>query len=292
MKLISFSGGATKIPGLLGVAEAFVSTGVKPDILAGVSSGAITAAIYGMGLTKQSRDLIMNMTLDTIFDIKPVNKKGKFTLCALWRLINGKSSLGRMGSLEKLMRQVITQDLYEAYQDTPSTPPVLVMAVNFSDGSRKLWNLKEEPYELGIKAIMASCSIPVMAEPVEIEGKFYFDGGLRDHNPIIKILEDFSGITKAIGVYSRPEDHKILPSTFKRKIFPILTRSVDILNLEVSKSDELMSLLLSEREKIEMENIFLPAVMHHLYDTDPVRIKKLNQEGYLAGLDCQLAKKF
>ena len=45
------------------------------------------------------------------------------------------------------------------------------------------------------KALRASSSIPILAEPVKINGRLYFDGGISDPIPIEKSIELFKRIS-------------------------------------------------------------------------------------------------
>jgi predicted acylesterase/phospholipase RssA len=288
MKLLSLSGGATKIPGLFGCTEAVLARGWQPDIWAGVSSGALTAAIFGIGVAEQARPLILDMSLDTIFDRKPVNEKGGFTLQALWRILTGAPSLGSMGNLDKLLRTIITKEKFSDYLTSATSKPVYVMAVNFVDGSRQLWNLKKCSHQEALSALLASCSIPVMCPPVWIDGIPYVDGGLRDHNPVNKVLEEAPSLSSVLAIYSRPEHYKILHPDYRARVLASLMRSIDILNVEVSKGDESLSLALADVMGLRLENIFLPAVMKSLYDVDRGRIQELYRRGYLEGVTSKL----
>lgn len=287
-KVLSISGGATKIAGLLGVAESLKDKGYRPEVIAGVSSGSIIAILYATGLLSQVRTEILNMNLDTIFDIKPVNSKGKFTLRALWRLIQGKDSLGRMGNLEKLIRKYITTSVWGRFLHNENAPDVIVMAVDFLSGSRKTWNLKGLDYETAIKVIMASCSIPIMTPPVVIDNTPYYDGGLRDHNPSPKVIEIYGPHLDIVSIYSRPEDYRVLDGYPVSRMIPIMSRTIEILNIEVSKGDEDYTKLISQMIGTDNQYIYLPPIMQHLYDTDHTRLRKLYFEGYRAALQINI----
>ena len=55
------------------------------------------------------------------------------------------------------------------------------------------------------KALEASCSLPVIFPPVEIDGIKYYDGGLSNPIPIDKLVRD--GHRKALIVLTRPEGY-------------------------------------------------------------------------------------
>ncbi len=55
------------------------------------------------------------------------------------------------------------------------------------------------------KALVASCSLPIMFRPVEIDGNLYMDGGLADSIPYKKAMQD--GCDKIIVVLTRERSY-------------------------------------------------------------------------------------
>src|SRR5687767_5122260 len=127
MKHLGISGGGTKIAGLYGVAEALlVEKKFKPDIISGISAGAILSLPLALGKFKEVKELVLNFTLDDFFSKKPVKQNGKFTLGALWRVLSGKPYLGKQGELEKKLRAIVSQEEFLAYQKDDSKPVCIV----------------------------------------------------------------------------------------------------------------------------------------------------------------------
>lgn len=56
------------------------------------------------------------------------------------------------------------------------------------------------------KVLGASCAIPTVCRPVEVDGERYFDGGVADPVPINKALEE--GADKIVLVLTKPEDYR------------------------------------------------------------------------------------
>ncbi|MEG0377750.1 MAG: patatin family protein, partial [Eubacterium sp.] len=57
--------------------------------------------------------------------------------------------------------------------------------------------------------IAASTALPFMSKPVEIDGKYYMDGGIADSVPVNKALAD--GNEKAVLVLTRPKGYRKEP---------------------------------------------------------------------------------
>ena len=74
-------------------------------------------------------------------------------------------------------------------------------------------------------AIKASCALPIICEPVELDGKHYVDGSIADPIPFLHLLEQ--GCDKVIVVltgseHARPTDYKKAPHPEKGRRSNIL----------------------------------------------------------------------
>lgn len=88
---------------------------------------------------------------------------------------------------------------------------------------------------------------------------------------------------KSISIFSRPEDYKVLPEDFDdRNIISVLSRYVDITNVEISKNDESQIDKLCQTKGIKNNKVFLPRVMQSVYDTDKSRLKEIYEKGAIA----------
>lgn len=59
----------------------------------------------------------------------------------------------------------------------------------------------------------ATCSVPMLCDPVEIDGKHYLDGSIADSIPIERAMEQ--GCDKVIIVLTKPESH-VVPTDYRR----------------------------------------------------------------------------
>ena len=86
--------------------------------------------------------------------------------------------------------------------------------------------------------VLASASIPVYTPPFKYNGYYYYDGGVRDHNPGPWVLENHGkDITNLISVYSRPADYNMIDQNWSPKnVYKVLERTIEILQVEISKS--------------------------------------------------------
>ena len=78
-----------------------------------------------------------------------------------------------------------------------------VLAYDAKNGTAHYFDksdMKQDHY----KIFSASCCLPVVCKPVEIDGIPYYDGGLADPVPVKKMLED--GCDKVVVILTKPRD--------------------------------------------------------------------------------------
>lgn len=292
MKHLGISGGGTKIAGLFGVAEALIlEKKFKPDVISGISAGAILSLPLALGKLDEVRELVLNFTLDDFFSSSPVKENGGFTGAAIWRVLTGKPYLGKQENLEKKLRSIVSEAEFLAYQKDNTKAACIVGAVDFITGGRKFFNLKKVSYADFPKVVNASSSLPIFTKgfqmKVDGEDTYLYDGGVRDHIATAYILEESEykdQFDESISIFSRPEDFKVLPNEFNDKnVMAILSRYIDITNVEVSKNDEFHLDEVCRVKKIRNVKLYLPRVMKTVYDTDPQRLRQIYQAGLVEG---------
>jgi NTE family protein len=175
---IVLSGGAARCFTHLGVLKALEEFGMKPDIISGVSAGAIAGALYADGFTPE--EILEIYTRKSIFEFMQmtVPKTGIFKPTGL--------------------RETLIKNLRATTFDQLKVP-LVVTATNLIDG-------KSEYFREGdlIEAILASSCIPVLFEAVIINNIPYIDGGIMNNLPVEPIADVCK---KLIGVYINPTGH-------------------------------------------------------------------------------------
>lgn len=286
-KALFLSGGSTKFVGLASAAIRLYQLGYRPDIIGGVSAGSIVTLPLVLGYHDKLLEIGVNLDFKSMFEIPPLNKKGKITIKSAFRMLFGKNSLG-IQNLKPIISSIITEEDFKRYQ-LEDHPVIYILAVNPTDGSRKLWNLKDENinYEKYLKIISASSQIPVVTQPEYIDGEYYYDGGIRNHTPSTKILSIRDDISKFISIYSRPKDFRKIDTSWDKNVFKVLMRTTQIMTFEISKRDEEMERLIAENKNIEFKQLFLPTVLNSMFDTNPNLLQIILKEG-VDVVDCNI----
>lgn len=172
---IALGGGGVRGFAHLGVLKALEEKGIRPDIISGVSAGALVGAFISSGYTyEKTLKILQNKSLMAYSKLQ-YPKYGLFSLDGLKKDIQKYIKIKR---IEKLKI------------------PMFITVSNLNDG--RVEYVKEGDLTT---YLLASASIPVLFSPVLIDGKLYSDGGLFDNLPISPLLHKCDVI---IGVNVSP----------------------------------------------------------------------------------------
>ncbi len=172
---IVLSGGAARGYAHLGVLKALEEKDIYPQIISGVSAGALAGAFYADG-----------MKPDEIFKVMHQNNIFKFAKLSVPR-----GGLLSIGNLSKILKENLKSKSFEDLK-----LPLFVAAANLNDGKIEYFHKGEL-----VPRIVASASIPILFKPAQIDDTTYVDGGVFDNLPIEPIKEDCK---KIIAVHVNP----------------------------------------------------------------------------------------
>lgn len=229
---IALAGGGLKGIAYIGVIQALNELGIKPDYLAGTSSGSIFATLYAMGFTPEEMKpraeqyCKMLTNLDKLSILKAGVTYATTGVAKIEGIIPGERISNLVNDLaeEKGIKNMSEIDMGFAIctVDTISTNECIFLS--------KECKLKEENIDyiynapVGL-ATRASMSFPAIFTPCNYDKYNFIDGGTKDNLPV-KILKNM-GADKTLAL-----SFKIDSYTPKEDIFAILLRAVDIFSLE------------------------------------------------------------
>ena len=283
MRSLSLSGAGTKIAALAGAAIKLIrDKKYRPEIISGISSGGILTVPLALGLFDELEFLVKNFNLDTIFNVKPVNSKGKIRFCAILRLLFGKHSLGEQKNLIANIAELVTRERFEEYK-SGKYADCIVGTVEYGTGKMIYVNLKEKSYEEFLQYVNASTSIPVFVESQEMRFGHCFDGAVRDFIPSHYVIENYN-VTENVSIYSRPKDYRVIVKDWKpSNVYKVLERTVEIMQIEISKNDEFKEETVAKSKNVKNTKIFMPHILSsHSYQFS----KKLVEKWYEIGQGC------
>ncbi len=156
------SGGGARGFAHAGILKALNEYDIYPDVVAGVSAGAIVGALYADGHSP-----------DEIYEIF-AQKKTFFNYVKL--KVPGKGLFKTVGLKENLAKQLKAK----SFEDLQI--PLIVVATNINKGESVYFDRGEI-----LDKVLASAAIPVLFEPTEIDGDLYVDGGVLDNFPVFPL---------------------------------------------------------------------------------------------------------
>ncbi len=231
---LALGGGGAKGFAHLGVIKALEERGIKPNIIAGTSAGAIAGAMVASGIPPEKALRILQKKDITQYSKLEWPKDGLFTLRGL--------------------RKTLIDELPSTRFEDLHTP-LIVTASNLSTGQVKYFDSGDL-----VEPVIASSSIPILFRPVKIENAKYADGGILCNlpiHPLLKLCEQIIAVDIAPVKQSREVDNmaKVAVRTFQMSISAqmqdiskkpvILIQPKEVANFtffDFKKSNELFSL--------------------------------------------------
>ena len=206
-----------------GALKSLEEYGIKPDIISGVSAGAIVGALYADGYSPDEiGGIFSNITFSQFAKIQ-FPRDGFFNIDLFRQFLKEKL---RADTFEKLSIKL------------------RVVATNFDRG-------KSTVFEKGdlIDPIIASCSLPILFKPVVINGTNYVDGGVLKNFPVGTIYGDCQYI---IGINASP----FIAKEYSKKITNIIGRTYFFMSKANILQDKALCDILIEPENMASYETF------------------------------------
>jgi NTE family protein len=164
-------GGARTIMGI-GVLQALEESGIKVGCVSGTSMGAVIGALYAAGLSPLAiHEILVGKQLAKTFSLR-VPRKGFL----------------KMDYLREMLECYIRVDSFEHLKKC-----LYVSTTNMNTGENVIFSSGKL-----FDKLIASATLPVLYEPVEIDGHLYVDGGLTNNFPVGAIRGECH---KLVGVH-------------------------------------------------------------------------------------------
>lgn len=291
MKCLFGSGGGAKFGALAGAGLELLENGYSHQIFGGISSSALLAVPLALSkdrpeLKQQILDfsLRVNDVWKKIFcgliKLSPVNKKGKFSWTSIARAVAGYNSFG-VQEEKRLLDELMPKHLFDLYKDGDYAD-CYVMSVTADDAKRHIYNVKDMNHEDYKSATAGSTKIPIFTEPEFFRGQHHYDGGLRNHTPSTKIIQQIlsegQNISKVVSLYARSEEVAFKAKLQPENIIEAIIMTITIMSMEISKRDQEQEFALCEKHNIPLVQIFLETDLG-IYESNIEKLKSLEQIG-------------
>lgn len=232
----ALSGGFIKGFAHLGVMQALLEHDIRPDILSGVSAGALAGVFYADG--NEPHQVLSYFTGYKFQDLTKlvVPKVGFFELAEFIDFLKSHLKAKRLEEL---------------------STPLIVTATDLDHGQVVHFhkgNIAER--------IAASCCMPVMFEPVEIDGTHFVDGGVLMNLPVSTIRRVCD---KVVAINVSP----LMATKYKMNIVSIALRSYHFM---------FRSNTFPEREKADL--LIEPYNLNGYSNTELEKAEEIFMQGY------------
>jgi NTE family protein len=216
------------------VLKACEELGIVPDVFVGASSGALVAATYGQGIA-----------LDVLLDgfRAPWRRKHrdgiKLHASHFFGAPNAKdfldpgylfSGLFDIGRLERHLRAHLPHDDFRRVEKK-----ILVTAADVDGRGRVVFGKGYDEATPISKAVAASCCVPGLFRPYEINGRYHLDGELVRTLSADLAVEAGADIVVVSNVYRQALPSAADRSIARRGALTVLTQSLNIVLSEKEK---------------------------------------------------------
>jgi len=169
---LALGGGFARGIAHIGILEVLEEEGIPIHLIAGTSSGSIIAAAYASGVsTAELTAAAARLRLRHV----------------------GRWSPSWLGFASNHRMEGFLRGLLRATDFAGMRIPLLIPATDFASGTVKVFREGSV-----VDAVRASCAYPLVYQPVELDGRYYLDGGLVCAVPSLPLRE--AGANRIIGV--------------------------------------------------------------------------------------------
>ncbi|MBO7584224.1 MAG: patatin-like phospholipase family protein [Bacteroidales bacterium] len=243
----AFSGGGAKGAAHCGALQALYEFGVKADIVAGTSAGSIAATLYASGMS-------------------PVEITDNFSSLDFRDLLGTQLPKGGMFDTKPLVRHLKKIIPYERLEDLPVR--TMVVATSLERGAVRFF----EDGEIAPR-VAASCSIPLIYQPVKIDGEHYVDGGVLMNLPV-SALRDKCEKVIALNLHQAGEIR------YRDSLYSVAMRSFTLMFLsnimeDAARADMVIDIDTSSYSAYDLSNI--ESLFYLGYNA---AVKALEENGY------------
>jgi NTE family protein len=199
---VALAGGVGYCMTHIGVFQALENAGIKPDIIAGTSGGALIGALYASGIR-----------LDRIEEIAKSIK---------WSKLMGATFLFRGLASSEPIEELVEELLGKGRRFADLGTEFLVSTVDLVTERKIIY--PEQPSQTLARPVRASCSLPMIFSPVKDGERLLVDGGMLVPLPTRELRE--RGAEFVIGA-----NFKVARDE-PRNLFDVALRTLNISNQE------------------------------------------------------------
>jgi NTE family protein len=154
---------------------------IEITAVSGASAGSMNAVALAQGMDKNGPEGARK----NLKDFWDGMKSDRYNVASVFSDIFNLAT----SRIKTVLRERLNKAIdFKSLQDTPNGLPLFVIASDVDNHKPRIFTRKD----ICAKAVKASCAVPFIFSPVELDGRRYWDGALTD-NPAISPMEDIEG---------------------------------------------------------------------------------------------------
>lgn len=180
MRAFVLSGGGNYGALQVGALDVLLSHGIQPQMLVGVSAGALNAAWVARDPNPASLGQLARIWCQTV----PRLLSPPGGLNVLMNLALRRESLCSSDGIQRLVSKLVPAEMHF---DSLGGPHLYTVAVRLRDGSLRVFG--DNPSDRILDGLMSSIAMPPMFPPWRVGGDEYLDGGILSDLPLQVAIE-------------------------------------------------------------------------------------------------------
>ncbi len=194
MKLgLVLEGGASRSLFSCGVMDALLEENIFADYIIGVSAGIA----YGTSYVSRQIGRNLELSVGYMHDKRYMGARHLFNP-------KNRSYYNKAFAFHDIPETVVPFD-YDAFAKNNENRTSIAVLTNINTGNAEYHKLPSDDWNRHIDLVWASCALPIIFQPAEIDGQLYMDGGISDPIPYKRAIDD--GCDKIITVLTRERSY-------------------------------------------------------------------------------------
>lgn len=260
-------GGGMRCVYSAGIYDLFIDRNIRFPCLVGVSAGSANLITYACGQRGRTYEFYIDYAFrEEFMSMKNFRRTGSFI--GLDYIYSDLSNTGGESPLD-----------YNSF--LASKAKLFVGATRASDGKAHFFtndDLSEDNYSI----LKASCCIPAVCKPYNIDGVDYYDGGIASPIPFQKAFDE--GCDKVVVVLTKPREAYLVPFG-KRLMCDVILRKTPDMIRQIQSIHTRCEALLEEMKRLEEEGKLYVIEPENCFGVDTLtrdreQMKRLYDEGY------------
>ena len=264
-KALVISGGGSKGAFAGGVAQYLMKKENKEyDLFIGTSTGSLMVSHLALGKLDELKQLYTNVNQNTIFSNNPFKIKkiaGEKVvsirhLNTLWNFLNGRKTFGESKNLRTLIKNNITEKMYEEIRK--SNKEVVVTVSNLTANQIEYKSSNDCKYDDFADWIWGSCNYVPFMSLLEKNNCQYADGGFGSLVPIREAILRGATEIDAIILETEVTQFNRLPA---KNPFSLLFDVFDFMLTHVERHNVTIGKLAATNKNVKLNLYYTPTVL-------------------------------